>query len=428
MKRFYFLLGLVAMLFATACEKDSCEQTWTQVVAVPVTLDRAEIQEDIGLEPAIDLCVGGGIYAYGDYIFMNRLNEGYHILNNQRPESPQNVAFLRIPGATQMAFIEGKLVSNSYADLVTLEMDGIQSARLVSSTPNFLLDENTLPVDESSVVVGYEDQEVEFTQTCDGSIVGQWDGCQNCDFAINAGENSSGFGGFGTSSVNTAGSISRMAFSGNLLYVIGSSRLSTYSMENNLLINTNNQQQTFGMETVIVRDGFLYVGSQSGMHTYSLENARVPAFLSTFTHFTGCDPVAVENDIAIVTVRDGRDCGNTSLNVMYVLDISDKSNPVELTSANMNNPRGVALYNGTIYLCDGDAGLKVFDLDGGSFPTVAQRQLQVFDEVSMTDVAVLPYAAGDILLTVGAEHLSQFSISSTGELSPTSRVAANTCL
>ena len=222
--------------------------------------------------------------------------------------------------------------------------------------------------------------------------------------------------------------MSRMAFNGNLLYVIGSSRLSTYALENNLLVNTNNQQRAFGMETVIVREGFLYIGSQNGMHIYNLDSPRQPSYLSTFTHFTGCDPVSVENDVAVVTVRDGRDCRNRSGNIMYILDISDKSNPVELASADMNNPRGVALYNGFIYLCDGDAGLKVFDLEGGSASTVQQRQRQVYDEDSMTDVAVLPYPAGDILLTVGDDHLSQYSIAASGELTRTSRVAADDCL
>jgi len=85
------MLALVAMVMASACEKDSCDQTWKQVVAVPVTMERADVQELIGLESAVDLCVGGGIYAFGDYIFMNRRNEGYHILDNRQPASPQNV-------------------------------------------------------------------------------------------------------------------------------------------------------------------------------------------------------------------------------------------------------------------------------------------------------------------------------------------------
>ncbi|MFK8056475.1 MAG: LVIVD repeat-containing protein [Saprospiraceae bacterium] len=426
MKKFYFLLAIVAMVLATACEKDSCEQSWTQVVAVPVTLDRTTVQNEIEIVPAMDLCLGGGIYAYGDFIFMNRLNEGYHILDNSNPEAPQNVAFLKVPGATQMSFVDGKLVSNCYADLVTLELDGILSARLLSSTPNFLLDENTLPVDDGLVVVGYEDQSVEFTQSCDGSIVGQWQD----DAVFISGEirNNSGGFGFGTPSVNTAGSMSRMAFNGNLLYVIGTSRLSTYSLQNNLLVNTNNQQQSWGMETVVVRGNFLYIGSQSGMHIYNLNDAQQPAYLSTFVHFTGCDPVSVVGNIAVVTVRDGRSCGSESGNVMFILDISDKSNPTELTRVNMNNPRGVALYNGYIYLCDGDAGLKVYDLEGGPVTSVDQRQRQVFNDDSMTDVAVLPYPAGDILLTVGDDHLSQFSISTTGALAITSRVAANTCI
>ena len=423
------MLVAFTLIVASACEKDSCDQTWTQVVSVPITLDRSAVHEEIGLEPAMDLCLGGGIYAFGDYIFMNRRDEGYHILDNRVPESPQNVAFLRIPGATQMAFVEGKLISNSYADLVTLEMDGIQSATLLSSTPNFLLDENSLPVSEDLLVVGYENQEVEFTQSCDGSIAGQWQGCDFCDASVfSAGNQTTTGSGFGTPTVNTAGSMSRMAFNGNLLYVIGSSRLSTYALENNLLVNTNNQQRAFGMETVIVREGFLYIGSQNGMHIYNLDSPRQPSYLSTFTHFTGCDPVSVENDVAVVTVRDGRDCRNRSGNIMYILDISDKSNPVELASADMNNPRGVALYNGFIYLCDGDAGLKVFDLEGGSASTVQQRQRQVYDEDSMTDVAVLPYPAGDILLTVGDDHLSQYSIAASGELTRTSRVAADDCL
>ncbi len=425
MKNISFFLLMSFVVLATACEKDSCEQTWTQMASVPVTLNRALVQDSIGLEEPIDLCVGGGIYAYGDYIFMNRLNEGFHILDNSNPSNPINVKFLRIPGATQMAFVEGLMVANSYADLVTLEFTGLESVRMVASTPNFLLDEASLPVDSDQLVIGYELQEVEFQESCDGSVRGGWGGCTSCDVRF---ANVDGAGSAGPPTVNTAGSITRMAFSGNRLYVIGTSRLTTYSIHEGTLSLLSNVSQGWGMETILVQEDFLYIGAQGGMFTFSLANRDEPQFVSLFRHFTGCDPVSVEGDIAVVTVRDGFSCGQESSNLMYVLNMEDKTSPVELTRVDMTNPRGVALYEGWIYVCDGEAGLRVFDLAGGPVQELAQRERQVYDADAMTDVAVLPYSSGTVLLSVGDDHLSQFDLQDDHLISLVSRLSAQNCI
>jgi hypothetical protein len=262
---------------------------------------------------------------------------------------------------------------------------------------------------------------VTFKQDCNGGFYGEW-GCPECDYSISFNSSAP----IGPATVNTAGSLSRMAFSGNTLYVIGSSRLSTYKLSNGILSNVDHQGGRWGMETVIVRGENLYIGAQDGMHIYSLSTTGIPSYLSSFIHFTGCDPVAVEGDTAVVTLRDGRGCGGQAENVMFVLDISDKLRPQELVEVPLSNPRGVALHNGIIYVCDHTAGLRVYEL-AGEINRLGEREIQQVSDLQMQDVAVLPYERQLTLLTIGENHLSQFAIDDAGMLEPVSSILATVC-
>ena len=423
------LLVLGACLLALgACEKDSCTDRWTQEVWAPVTLDRETVHDSIALLPARELCVGSGLYAYGDYLFANLPREGYHLLDNRDPANPTPVAFLRVPGATHMAFVDGRLVSDSYADLLVLDFDG-QRLELLSHHPNFLLHDNQLgPDDPGETVIGYELREMEFEQSCDGGLTGRWGGCAFCDvrtleatsFDVGRG------GGLGSPSVNTSGSLSRIAFAGQHVYVLGETQLATYRLDGGELVNTNNQQPGWGLETATVRAGFLYLGSMTGMHIYDLADPAVPRFRSRYQHFTACDPVAVEGDRAVVTLRSGTRCGGAAENVAIVLDISDRDNPRELQTLAMNNPRGVALHQGSLYVCDGPNGLRVYDFDDGAIGLRA-REGQGDDSRETTDVAVLPYPTGTVVLTIGPDHLTQYRREGVAEVSRLSRLQADRC-
>jgi len=119
-----------------------------------------------------------------------------------------------------------------------------------------------------------------------------------------------------------------------------------------------------GIETIHPQDGKLFIGTQSGVRIYDISNPRNPVEVSEFQHVTSCDPVVANGNIAVATLRGGTECGG-NLNELDVFDISDIENPTMLATQELINPYGVGfskVNENIIYVCDGYAGLKIYDI------------------------------------------------------------------
>jgi ABC-type antimicrobial peptide transport system permease subunit len=73
------------------------------------------------------------IYNYkdGEIILINEQNKGIHLINNRVRETPQNVAFIEIPGNIDMAVKDGYLYVDSFTDLLVLNIKDIKNIQLV---------------------------------------------------------------------------------------------------------------------------------------------------------------------------------------------------------------------------------------------------------------------------------------------------------
>src|SRR5690606_2672021 len=123
--------------------------------------------------------------------------------------------------------------------------------------------------------------------------------------------------------------------------------------------------------------------------------------VSSLSHARGCDPVVVQDDYAYVTVRSGGDCGG-DINQLDVIDVSNISNPILKKSFAMKNPHGLGIDGNTLFICDGDAGLKVFD---GTNPlTVGNELLHQFKNIQATDI--IPY--NNVAMVIGDDGIYQY--------------------
>ncbi|MEM7039504.1 MAG: hypothetical protein AAF570_21195, partial [Bacteroidota bacterium] len=136
-------------------------------------------------------------------------------------------------------------------------------------------------------------------------------------------------------------------------------------------------------ETLFPSQGHLFIGTTTGMLIYDLSNPALPSLRSEYDHFTACDPVVVQGDRAYVTLATGRNCFGT-IDVLQVINIADMDNPVLIAEYQMENPRGLGLDNDALFLCDGPAGLKVFDKANDH--TVDQNMLAQFPGIVTNDV------------------------------------------
>jgi hypothetical protein len=207
-------------------------------------------------------------------------------------------------------------------------------------------------------------------------------------------------------SAGVAGSMARFMLNDHYLYSVSQPHvLKTIdvSAADNML-TTDSIYTWREMETLFRYKNNLFIGTTTGMVVYSLEDPSRPEFLSELNHVNACDPVVVENDIAYVTLRSGTFCRNI-VNQLDVIDVSDIKRPKLLKSYPMFNPHGLGIDKGMLFICDGAAGLKVYN---ASNPLAIQSNMIVhFEGIDAFDVIPL----GDILLLIGQDGLFQYDYS-----------------
>ena len=65
-----------------------------------------------------------------------------------------------------------------------------------------------------------------------------------------------------------------------------------------------------------------------------------------------------------VTIRSGRACDFLGdANILEIYDIASLENPIQITQVAMNNPRGLSVDGDLLFVCDGNQGLVIFDVD-----------------------------------------------------------------
>ena len=158
------------------------------------------------------------------------------------------------------------------------------------------------------------------------------------------------------------------------------------------------------METLFRLENHLFIGTTSGMIIYNLDDAAHPQYVSEINHINSCDPVVVANDIAYVTLRSGNACANFS-NQLDVIDLSDLQNPRLLKSFPMFNPYGLGIDDNLLFICDGAAGLKVYDASNPL--AISSNMIAHFQDIDTYDVIPLD----GILILIGQDGLFQYDYS-----------------
>ena len=107
------LAVLVASLALVGCKK----------IAVPITESRADLQADIGIVKGRFDAPYSHIYAYDQYLIATVSNQGFAVIDNSIPESPEYTYFIQLPGAKDAVIHDGVFATQQYADLVLLSVN-----------------------------------------------------------------------------------------------------------------------------------------------------------------------------------------------------------------------------------------------------------------------------------------------------------------
>ncbi|WP_417886824.1 hypothetical protein [Zunongwangia sp.] len=131
----------------------------------PITVSREIFESTIELQQNRPVSNAGKIYVKDQFLFINEKEEGFHIYNNQDPENPEAVSFLKVPGATDLAIRGNTIFVHHYVDLLSIELNLITNEILtMTRTPDVFPQLNSpdgfeaayFDVSADKIIVGYE--------------------------------------------------------------------------------------------------------------------------------------------------------------------------------------------------------------------------------------------------------------------------------
>lgn len=443
-------LALIGGFIATSCQKVSQKIEYT--ANIPLYMSYDDLRRGIHNENDATLERPGKIFLYNSLILINDFEKGVHIYDNSNPSNPTHIAFINIPGNVDIAVKDNILYVDSYVDIVALDISDPTQAREVDRVKDAL--SYTIPttmdfqypvaqIDPTKgVVIGYsvgdvvescknEDCKRYYNHTMDENWNGSWDGQMMTEdgVPVSFSGTSNNVRSSATSNNSAiAGSMARFMMIGQYLYAISSERsveifdVSTNNMQN---IHTFQPWQDAGgngrIETLYTLNDHLFIGSNTGMLTYNIENPASPEYLAVQEHVVAIDPVVANEDYAFITLRSDMTTDALGVNRVEIFDIRDIENRINVCTFDMHNPHGLDIDNEDklLFVCDGSDGLKIFDFT--DIASTGQNQLQHLSGYDTYDVIL----NNGIAHVIGDNGLLQLRYDKSGTLNELSRIPLN---
>jgi len=411
------LLFLASIFLMVSCGDDMDDLPGKEYsIATPLTADLVQFKEDaVEITEPIPITESGKIYAYKNYIFVNDVNQGFHVIDNSDPASPQNMKFIRLEGNYDISIKDDRLFADSYGDLVVLDISDINDIKTITRMENAIYQPNWCTVGwdvawpeadffdygsfdaSTQAIVGWEVttqrlSDEEFQSRFGGPFLQEDASFSNASDASTASTPSADTG--------QGGSLARFKIVGDYLYAVEWASISVFDISDLEKPKVLEDVYTNGtVETIFNQGDILFIGGTQGMYIYDISSPDKPEFVSEFVHGRACDPVVVDGDYAYITLRAGNTCGNTESG-LYIVNVSDLSDPQLEVIYPMDGPYGLGIQGHKLFVCDGSSGLKVYDKTDA--PNITS--LNSFPEIFAYDV--IPLA--NSLLMIGDKVLYQY--------------------
>jgi len=400
-------LLVVMMAALTACS-DRTTQFITYEANVPVYMPYDEFRASFLKSSPIEITHPGKMYFKDSFLFVNEYGKGIHVIDNSNPANPVKVAFYEIKGNVDMAIKGNILYADSFIDLLAIDITDINNPVEIDRIENVfpeIVPEGDLwypyaMVDKSKgVIVNWEVKKI--TEKMEDYQLGGVIFRGEMDFLMNANSAVTWTGGAGT-----GGSMARFMLNENYLYVIAvPTRLKTVDITTSTKMTViDSVDMSRNMETLFRLENNLFVGTTTGMLIFDLVDPKKPDYVSAYDHIRACDPVVADGQYAYVTLRTGNMCNNGQ-NLLEVIDISSLQNPYLVKSYPMFNPHGLGIDGDLLFVCDGDAGLKIYDKSNPL--EIITSQIAHYPDFDTYDVIPM----NGILMLVGEGGIYQYDYS-----------------
>lgn len=377
------------------CIKDTCEITRQYSYYSPLYKTKAAVKANIKSNPSRQITNSGKIFTIGNYIFLNEIDKGVHVIDNSNPSSPKNIAFIDIPGNMDIAVKGNILYADVFTDMVALDISNplnVTVTKFIEGVFPFRYWGGGLAADTNMVIVDWVKRDTTVYERCN-SISKIYFGREVYFNAALVDNNSSGNGQVKSSSpAGTGGSMARFTLLNNRLYTVSNQDLNIFNITTpqSPVYVKKIAVSNWNIETLFPFENKLFIGSSNGMFIYSVSSADNPKLEGQFAHVRSCDPVIADDHFAYVTLSSGTLCGGFA-NQMDVLNISNISNPVLVKSYSLTSPHGLSKDNNTLFICDGSDGLKIFDAsDAGNIIQLKQiTGFETYDVIANNNRAIV---------------------------------------
>jgi hypothetical protein len=412
------LVAAFALIFSSifsSCVKDTCHRTYSYIYYEPVYKTTAEVKANIKSNSASEIQNPGKIYILGNYIFLNEIDKGIHIIDNSNPSSPINKAFINIPGNVDIAVKGSTLYADLYTDLVTIDISDPLNAVVKKYNEGvfpYRVYGNGFSGDNTKVIIDWVKRDTTITEDCAGNSV--W--LQNTGVLFMA--NASGGGGDSKASVSPiglGGSMARFALVNNFLYTVSDADLNIFNISNSNNPSFSNKVQVdWHVETIYPFKNNLFIGSNNGMFIYDIQSSPAnPVKVGQFIHARSCDPVIADDNFAYVTLHSGTSCLGFN-NQLDIVSLNNLTNATLAKTYSLTSPHGLSKDGTLLFICDGTDGLKVYNASN-------VMNLQLIKQISNLETYdVIAY--NNIALVVAKDGLYQYDYSNINDIRLISKI------
>lgn len=383
---------LCAFLLFSGCSKDSTgKKTQTYTIYSPVYKNKADALASINGVASTAVEHAGKLYIKGNFIYLNEVNKGIHIIDNSNTSHPVQIAFLSIPGNLDIAIKGNILYADMYSDLLALDITDPHHAKITGTVNNFFTGReyvNGYPaINNNEIAVNWNEKDT--TVIISDRLFPDCNGCQ--------------FYTTPAATTGTAGSMASMVLMNNYLYAIS-------EMHSLGIVDVSNAAAPkldssffagYDLETIYPFENKLFLGSSEGVFIYDVSDPEHPVSSGEFTHGTACDPVIADGNYAYVTLHAGSNCGGAA-NELDVVNVQDVANSQLVKTYNLTKPEGLSKDGDLLFVCD-DANVKVYNATNPSNLILLQQ--------IRSNVPYDVIAAEKNLIVVDADGLYQYDYS-----------------
>jgi hypothetical protein len=401
----------------SACVKDKCKSTHTYTYYVPVYKTKEAALANIKSNPAKELKTTGKFYIYGNYIFLNELDKGVHVIDNSNPAQPQNIAFIDIPGNVDLAVKGNMLYADMYTDLVAIDISIPSSIVVKKVVPSVFPErsyDNGFVGNNTQVITEWKKVDTTVTESCDNQNA-RWSPRRNDVLFMTAGvaSNQSAAG----TPAGMGGSLARFTIVNNYMYAVDHHTLRSISLANAAdPVQSGAISAGFDIETIYPFKNKLFLGSMGGMFIFDITTPTSPVKQSEFVHARACDPVIADDNYAYITLKSGTTCGPTA-DELQIVNVQNIQSPSLVKTYPLTGPKGLSKDNNLLFICDGTAGLRVYNASN----VLSLQLLRTVTDIEPHDVITWNNRA----MVVAKDGLYQYDYSDINNIHLLSKIPVN---